>query len=448
MAYFNTFPREKTGVGSGKSVVSGVTKDVATAFENDIVSRKDPGLSIQKIENDMLRFRFSRFQNDHYLSQWDCPSTTYFKIFFYFNGFDGNSMVPQGLLGLAHTDMVNDLYDNLFGEGASMEKVNQYKNSDGSYSFANTALNYLLINNEIEHAQQLYMFIDLLSKINMYSPWYWQKVEGLGDSLEQVYKDKYEPIKLKITTLPDSADNRIGTLLDLYKSACYSQSRRCEVVPANLRRFDMGIFLFEAPSAYNREQGITSNADSTMNFKYFELTDCEIQMDSIGNAYNVFETDEAKEVIHEIPIIAKTCKEDRYNAWLGAHIGDFLHADCFPNSATVHQETEKLDMSVLNSEILNFYHDYGYNSNIEKLDGHTQTADQMVLRDFIENKARAKLMLRNNIYKESAQSVIAKAATKVTNLFDKNIAKIDRAPSLGNITSETTKNASKLVDKL
>jgi hypothetical protein len=50
-----------------------------------------------------------------------------------------------------------------------------------------------------------------------------------------------------IKCLPDAYDNRIGTLLDLYRSICYSYTNKKEIVPANLRKFDMGIYIFNTP---------------------------------------------------------------------------------------------------------------------------------------------------------------------------------------------------------
>ena len=40
---------------------------------------------------------------------------------------------------------------------------------------------------------------------------------------------------------------RIGTLLDLYKDACFDYTNSKEVIPENLRKFDMSIILFNPP---------------------------------------------------------------------------------------------------------------------------------------------------------------------------------------------------------
>ena len=61
------------------------------------------------------------------------------------------------------------------------------------------------------------------------------------------FKFEEDRQKLTIKCLQDAVDDRIGTMLDLYRSIVYSQSMKRYILPGNLRKFDMSIVVFEAP---------------------------------------------------------------------------------------------------------------------------------------------------------------------------------------------------------
>ena len=120
--------------------------------------------SYENIYNILKRFRRSGGRNNDLESTYndlssklDTPGTIYFRMLFYFtNGRLLDSRVDQNL--------------------------HELHNVTGSYIY-NTAMNYLQMNNEFERASILQTFIDQLSSINTYSPWYFQKIEGLDSAI-------------------------------------------------------------------------------------------------------------------------------------------------------------------------------------------------------------------------------------------------------------------------
>lgn len=170
---------------------------------------------------------------------FDTPGRKYFKVFFYFQNQDQD--IPGNDTGLlAPTWEVEDI-------------------NDFNYYQYNSAWSYLKMNNEDERAEQLKSFVELLSDISSKSPWYFQEVSGLDTALERKVMDrdfKFDEARQKISIkcLKDAVDDRIGTLLDLYRTVTWSWMMKREVLPANLRKFDMGIMIFNEPYIF---RGIT-----------------------------------------------------------------------------------------------------------------------------------------------------------------------------------------------
>lgn len=127
----------------------------------------------------------------------------------------------------------------------------------------NTALHYLKMRGEYERANYLYRFQKLLQKISSETPWYFQSLEGLDEAWKRMNEvDDYKAAlpndrKITINTLDETIDFRLTALIDLYRKACFDFSNRREIVPRNLRRFNMSIFVYDARSI-NRF-GDTSN---------------------------------------------------------------------------------------------------------------------------------------------------------------------------------------------
>ena len=108
------------------------------------------------------------------------------------------------------------------------------------------AFSYLHANGETVRMAYLKAFIEQLKYINDYKPFYWQTIEGL-DSLWTDFNDfKKMPIasewELSIKTL-ESIDLKIYGLMELYRKAIFDYDHTRQVVPSNLQRFNMTIYI-------------------------------------------------------------------------------------------------------------------------------------------------------------------------------------------------------------
>jgi hypothetical protein len=254
-------------------------------------------------------------------------------------------------------------YDALVNEETT--KLSYKQLTDTDYVF-NTAYNYLKLNGKILLAPKLRSFIELLSNISIESPWYFTNVSGISNALTKKYLDNRKPEfserkHLTITCLPDAFDNRIGTLLDLYRSVSFDWINKQELIPANLRKFDMAIYIFEAPDQTWHKEDIKDikklgeqwiNAfDSSIasalrlnqlkddatkqhasfdllsegfhpSFKLIEFHDCEFNYNNSATAWSKMDNQLGTAPIYTIDISYGDCYEISYNDLMHTVIGD------------------------------------------------------------------------------------------------------------------------------
>ena len=289
------------------------------------------------------------------INRFDAPTALYYKLLFYFSD-------ESGLLGL---DGINgfdtNILDNKILEKTKIEGTNteeySYKPQSSNLRLKNTAYNYLLLNDELERAEMLKNFLVLLSEINANSPWYFQEISGLDSALdrklftENEMKVEEKPNQFTIKCLHDAFDDRIGTLLDLYRASCFSYQNKKEIVPRNLRKFNMGILLFSAPILNrNRKEFITKGQNGTSDngspfnipifipdkiytsyipsAKLIEFRNCEFDYNSSKSAFNVLNTTEDPfSPQYTITINFDDCYESRYNEIMQEVVTDFINID-------------------------------------------------------------------------------------------------------------------------
>lgn len=287
----------------------------------------------------------------------DTPGNLYFRLFFYFN---------NGRLLDTSTNIESDLRE------AHSSNVSGIKN---------TALNYLLLNNEFERSDYLETFISLLSNINTFSPWYFQKITGLDNIVNKpsfnsgAFKIPDERPSITIECLPDAYDNRIGTMLDAYCAACYSERLHKEIIPSNLRKFDMAIYLFNTPitnmmkgdtlfshGAESRDVDARLGSTFRASSKLIELHNCEIDLTSRGSAYSELDNAESKQMSYQIKINFDVAREQRYSEQLMKYIGDLVLWDIDYSrddySRDVYSGDTGVNRSILTSELNNRMNTY------------------------------------------------------------------------------------------
>lgn len=274
----------------------------------------------------------------------DNPDLRFFKLLFYFYNDDESD---------------NTRIDWFNGGSSGLLAPTWLENpSQDDYYKYNSAWAYLKNNYEEERAVALKEFITLLSQISTQSPWYFKEITGVDEALtREKWSVGDERKKISIKCLNDSVDRRIESLLSLYRSIVWSHSRKCEVLPANLRKFDMGLFVFsglvngvthsktiQTPSNdiktedYLKKGGTLENFDwktmgdtnsltSNAPYKYIEFHNCEISMDSLKSGYGTMSNESGMEQEFTIDIYFDDCYENEYNPYLLEYFGDFFMWD-------------------------------------------------------------------------------------------------------------------------
>ena len=204
-------------------------------------------MSYKSIQNSLRNFRSLR-RDDFNL--YDEPGTYWFKPIFYFYKSGADSIDADiNNEGLLHPSWLTEKDATDWGDGVNDDRESTRKRIVEN-KFISSAYNYLKRNAEDQRATLLQRFIELLSNIASRSPWYFQEVAGLDaaiDHSENFKTGKFvsdDRRQITFTLLPDAIDDRIGTLMDLYKNICYSWREKKEIVPSNLRKFDMGLYIF------------------------------------------------------------------------------------------------------------------------------------------------------------------------------------------------------------
>lgn len=324
-------------------------------------------LSYETLRNTLYEWRRSGTNSSNF-NVLDTPGHLFFKVIFHFwngdaygngDGLENGLLAPTWSWGNTSSENQNTTdsisqRDEINSEiSGFMDNQNSWVDNCNSSSFKNmssidnSAYNYLIRNDELERAEKLKQFIILLSNISTYSPWYFYEISGLDGLLERPNKigeDGYKieaPKQITIKCLPDSGDQRIATLLDLYRDVSFSGINHRWVLPGNLRRFDMSIYIFDSPisnlhfneskSGVMNENQNTSKDSSTfpVSYKRIELHDCEIDYNASKSGYSTLTNESGFQQTFEIPISVNNAIETRYNQYMDRTIGDLVATDLF-----------------------------------------------------------------------------------------------------------------------
>ena len=205
------------------------------------------------------------------------PSWMYFKIFFKFDS-------PYGLLG----GVLNN-------------------NGSTKFKVGNTAIQYLHrnmvargqndVNNLYARKNALANFVKLLSRISCKEPWLFSSIKDVNQALTMDFENLSHEKELEIECRPDTTDWLLSTLFNLYKYACFDEINMKEIIPENLRKFDMDVIVFQAPLRYFHTSSrdlkgrstpyknfSSSNYGDRMSFQLFTFLNCEFDYKSLSAA--------------------------------------------------------------------------------------------------------------------------------------------------------------------
>lgn len=265
------------------------------------------------------------------------PGWFYFKIFF---KFDTN----YGLFGGLFSDIDDGENNNLI------------------FGSQNTAINFLYTKQNAHKTSSiksritaLRKFSRILSFINCKAPWFFKQVNGLQDAeinLNELTKEKY----IDIICSEEAVDMRLTTLLDLYKFVTIDTINQKEILPENLRKFDMSIMIFHTPLRYYQTsfKSLTKGAfkykdtydDKTGNhitYKLYQFKNCEFVNENLSTIIGELNDEQAFN-------LGKNTIRIKYDRVFTAQSNEWLQLE-YNDTGSYN------DWSVLSKEVMKFHAD-------------------------------------------------------------------------------------------
>lgn len=280
---------------TGKTDQSGQKDFGSEEAYNDATQILDAGDFINKMAI-MKRFHMgnefgSESHNDVFFNGFEDPTHLTFKIEFgefgasitdnatiaslqknsltsnvFFMDYDN---MPMGLLDLNYSDIIGT------GENATSNNV---FNEQQTYN----AVNYLINRNEDRRAQYLRDFIDGIYTIQRDFPYIFQKITGISKLFEVdvTRGQRLKDVNLQLTCMPDGVDQKIHTLVELYRKAAWDDQYQRWILPDIMRYFKMIIYVFDNRSLQMGNGEFSPDQDLFPIFA-FECAPCEFVLKSI-----------------------------------------------------------------------------------------------------------------------------------------------------------------------
>lgn len=220
------------------------------------------------------------------------PAWYYFKIFFKFD-------TKQGLLGGVFSPKKEDKEQDIKTIGVNttntamkyLQRIARPFTSSRYSANTNNSYNYAQI-----RIKYLYQFIRTLAYISSDAPWFFSAVHDVNNAMAIDFNDLTKEKSIIIDCLEDAIDMRLLTMMDLYRQACFDDVLQKEIIPENLRKFDMDIVVFQIPIRYLHTSSIDLRSRKTtyksldgtdsgtrMSFKLFSFKNCEFDLASLSS---------------------------------------------------------------------------------------------------------------------------------------------------------------------
>lgn len=244
----------------------------------------------------------------------------YFKIFFKFD-------TSYGLLGNVLKDSGNRKFNAVNSAAKYLYMISGNKDEkNGRYKAENVRARLLL----------LQRFVKSLSYISSKAPWFFKKISNL-QSFNVDFNDLSKEQFIEIECMEEAIDMRLGNLMDLYRTAAFDMYLQKEILPENLRKFDMSVMLFSLPVKYFQTSSISltngkfdfkntydNDMSKVMSFKLFTFVGCEFDLQSLNEYYAAEMNNESPFELgkSKIKIRYDRCYQHRMDEWNNILYGD------------------------------------------------------------------------------------------------------------------------------
>lgn len=230
------------------------------------------------------------------IPNWNIKDFIYERIKFKTQGMPGSTASPYNDPGLFFYKLFFN-FNTGFGLFGSLIKTtnNKYISDDNSawqYLTNNIMGNKFSKNYRavlLNKRKSLETFAKLLNYLTLECPWFFKEITGLEEALQYKFNNIVvnDSNRLTLVFNEDAVDMRISTLINLYKDACFDYKNFKEVIPENLRKFDMSVLIFNPPiygvnlyKDYKTPKFSSTNGDN-LTFKCIIFKNCEFEYEKL-----------------------------------------------------------------------------------------------------------------------------------------------------------------------
>ena len=179
---------------------------------------------LDKVTRDFLTYNSNVGQPDMFMEAQD-PTYMSFRLDFFPD--NGWSLQPD-----------------VISAGGLFRPFNSNKNDMNLY--LDSAIDYLYNIGSPKRCAYLQAFASTLYKLQTKTPWFFQSISGLGDLYKIDKANSYRAKEKNITIdCLESIDMRMSFLADLYRNMAYDMETMKEILPVNLRTFNMNVYVLE-----------------------------------------------------------------------------------------------------------------------------------------------------------------------------------------------------------
>lgn len=146
--------------------------------------------------------------------------------------------------------------------------------------------------NLANRASALNTFCNMLNNISNKTPWFFQSVSGMDKARVQNLEEPFKDNTLEIKCMEESVDMRLTNLFEYYNYACFDYVNLREILPENLRKFDMSVVVFGVPLRYLDTHAKINGAEYSsrtmrgpgngMTMAMYTFKDCEFDTESMS----------------------------------------------------------------------------------------------------------------------------------------------------------------------
>lgn len=185
-----------------------------------------------------------------------------------------------------------------------------------------TAYKFLKDNGYDDKAIMLENMVEELKYVSQNNQYYFQSIEGLDKIWGFDFYQRMMTIKEDFITVGtlEALDLRITKILDYYFQACYSAKKRTEIVPKNLRYFDISIYIKDW-RFHNSSFVDFSNEDNSASL-FLKLIKCEFKPFTFSNIVSTLSNTDKEFKTNKMEIICWGGIETYSSYVLSSELGD------------------------------------------------------------------------------------------------------------------------------